>query len=224
MDTAVHQGRTAAARAARFIARATIERPSTSAVVDPQLCTGCAQCVETCAFDAIQMLPPLAHIDPFLCLACGNCVAACPSKAIDLPGASDAQIYAQIDAALARRGDGETRSLIFACSWSGFAAMELAGARRMAYPATTRVVELPCSARLDPLHVLYALLHGADRVTLALCPPGECHYGQGNQFARARLETLRAQLAAHGIAPDRVRSAQMMGDDATAWVATARLN
>jgi heterodisulfide reductase subunit A len=228
IDTAVLQGMTAAARAARFIQQREVSRPALGAWVDPQLCTGCAQCVETCAFGAIQMITPASSrraegfdrsvIDSFLCQFCGNCVVACPSKAIDLPGASDPQIFAQIDAALAARQNGAAPVLVFGCQWSGFAAMELAGARGLHYPARTRVIELPCSARLDPLHVLYAFYNGAASIVVALCPPDECHFGSGNRYAKARIENLRAELDAHGIAPQRLRIAQMMGDDARAWV------
>lgn len=233
IETAIEQGELAAARAARFLRRREIVHPAASAFVDTALCTGCAQCVETCAFAAISMHPPHgredggatnqsvyldhAHIDPFLCLGCGNCVVACPSRAIDLPNAADAAIVAQIDAALANKGE-ETRELVFGCAWSGAAAMELAGARRLQYSARVRVIELPCSARLAPMHVLYALLNGADRVLLALCPPDECHYGHGNRFAEMRIDNLRAQLAARGLDPQAVSYLRLTGDDAGAWV------
>ncbi len=230
VDTAILQGMTAAARAARFVQWGEVRHGGASAWVDSQICTGCAQCVETCAANAIRMTSPAASllpgegntsrsvIDPFLCLECGNCVVECPSKAIDIPSASDAQIFAQIQAALAAEHDGTMPALVFACSWSGFAAMELAGARRMTYPACVRVIELPCSARLDPLHVLYAFYNGAEKVMLALCPPNECHFGNGNEYAETRMENLRAQLAAHGIDPSRLVVARMMGDDAAEWV------
>ena len=228
VDTAIMQGMTAAARAARFIQQRGVSRPALVASVDFQLCTGCGQCVETCAFGAIEMRSALPSngptgfhrsvIDPFLCLGCGNCVVACPSKAIDLPNASDAQVFAQIDAALAARHDGNAPVLVFGCQWSGFAAMELAGARGLKYSVNTRAIELPCSARLDPLHVLYAFYAGAGRVIVALCPPNECHFGSGNRYAEARIENLRAQLASHGIDPNRLRVARMMADDARAWV------
>lgn len=219
-ETAALQGLTAAARAARFIQRGEVIHASASARVDLKLCTGCAQCIETCAFSAIEIFESPFHrarIDPFLCLACGNCLAACPAKAITLPGAEDAQILAQIDAALEHKRGEESRILVFGCTWSGYAAMELAGARRMAYSARVRTIELPCSARLDPMHVLYALLNGADRVLLALCPPDECHYGNGNRYAEMRIEKLRAALAAHGIDPARVSLARILADDAEAW-------
>ena len=251
-DTAILQALTTAARAARFVKRGSVSHPMWSATVSKGLCTGCAQCVETCAFHAIEMRTPTltlprlqspqtgegtldrALIDPFLCEACGNCVVACPSRAIEMPSFSDAQIFAQIDAALRTQGNKETGKqggdapgyvstclpvyLTFACAWSGYAAMELAGARRMNYPAEVRVIELPCSARLDPVHVLYAFFSDAERVLLALCPPNECHFGNGNRHAEARIENLRAQLAAHGIDPQRLQIARMMGDDANAWV------
>lgn len=227
MDTAIMQGMTAAARAAHFIQQGAVSRLAFVASVDSQLCTGCAQCVESCAFGAIKMISSPSNgqvgfhysvIDPILCQGCGNCVVACPSKAIDLPNASDTQIYAQIDAALAARRDDHAPVLVFGCQWSGFAAMELAGARGLKYSIKTLTIELPCSARLDPLHVLYAFYAGADRVILALCPPDECHFGSGNRYAEARVENLRQQLATHGIDPNRLRVARMMGDDARAWV------
>ncbi len=232
-DTAILQGMTAAARAARWLQQGHLSRPALGAAVDPDLCTGCAQCVQACASGAIAMRTPVddapvraspapilnrARVDPFLCLGCGNCVIACPSKAIDLPAASDRMIFSQIETALAARQNGQGPVLVFACRWSGIAAMELAGARELAYPASVRAIELPCSARLDPIHVLYAFYCGARVVLLALCPPNECHYGNGNHAAEERIETLRSQLALHGIDPRRLQVARMMGDDAGAWV------
>jgi heterodisulfide reductase subunit A len=248
--TARLQGLAAAARAARFVQAAAPAAPARAARVDPNLCTGCAQCAAACGFEAIRLEPPaaaqafapagealplpeltlpalplpalplperIAQVNPYLCSACGSCAPACPSKAIELPESSDRQIFAQVDAALAGR-NGAPRVLAFGCTWSGFAAMELAGARRLAYPAAVRTIELPCSARLDPLHVLYALMNGADGVLLALCPPGECHFAHGNRQAEQRVERLRAQLAAHGLDPRRLAPAAVPADDARAWV------
>ena len=62
-----------------------------------------------------------------------------------------------------------------------------------------------CSARFDPYHILWAFLNGADGVLLGACPPGECHYGMGNLYARERVEVLQKELAQHGIDPRRLR-------------------
>jgi F420-non-reducing hydrogenase iron-sulfur subunit len=62
-----------------------------------------------------------------------------------------------------------------------------------------------CSARFDPYHILWAFLNGAEGVLLGACPPGECHYGTGNLYARERVEKLKNELAAHRIDPRRLR-------------------
>jgi coenzyme F420-reducing hydrogenase delta subunit len=55
----------------------------------------------------------------------------------------------------------------FCCHYCAYAAADLAGAMRLAYPANVKVVELPCSGRLDVLHVLRAFERGADGVFVA---------------------------------------------------------
>lgn len=223
-DMAVMQGIIAAKRAARRIRKGTRQVPLWSASTKDELCTGCAQCVQVCPSGAIHLnaVPSTggvrSNIDPFRCLGCGSCLVACPSKAISMPQSTDLQLLAQIDAALTRNGDARPHSLIFACHWSGFAAMELAGARRMQYSVNVRVIELPCSARLDPRHVLYAFLNGAERVTLALCPPGECHFGNGNTQAASRIQALRLQMSAWGFDRERLQVLRLKGDDAETWV------
>jgi F420-non-reducing hydrogenase iron-sulfur subunit len=70
-----------------------------------------------------------------------------------------------------------------------------------------------CSARFDPYHILWAFLNGADGVYLGACPPGECHYGVGNLYAGERIAKLKAELAAHGIDPDRLHLEFLTVDD-----------
>ena len=52
------------------------------AVVDPEQCTGCEACVESCPLDAIEMQDDIAVVDPDTCGDCGDCVDACPVEAI----------------------------------------------------------------------------------------------------------------------------------------------
>ncbi|MBN2153388.1 MAG: 4Fe-4S binding protein [Candidatus Lokiarchaeota archaeon] len=53
---------------------------------DPELCTGCATCVDRCPMTAITVKDgeSRATIDHYRCIGCGNCVAACPNDAIRL--------------------------------------------------------------------------------------------------------------------------------------------
>jgi len=213
------QAVSAAFNALRYLGAGTVTNRAPVASVNERLCTGCGNCVQTCPFGAISMqkqggLLDLAQIDALLCSGCGNCVVACPSKAIDLPVNSDAQVFAQIDAALASKPEnGQPRILVFGCEWSSHAAAELAGARRLSYPAEVRLIRMGCSARFDPIHVLWAFLNGADGVFLGACPPGDCHYVNGNLYAQERIDTLRDQLSASGFDPRRLRLEWIVPDD-----------
>lgn len=207
----------AAFRALHHIRGGVVTSHAPIAEVTDDLCTGCANCASVCAFGAITMhrregILDLAGVDPLLCKGCGNCVVVCPSKAIRMPRGSDGQLLVQIDAALAS-ADGEPRILAFGCEWSGHAAAELAGARKLHYPATVRPIRLACSARIDPAHILWAFLNGADGVFVGACPPGDCHYVDGNRHAQERIDTLRGMLASRGFDQRRLRLEWVTPDD-----------
>jgi heterodisulfide reductase subunit A len=189
------------------------------AVVDEKLCTGCGSCVEMCPFGAISMhrregVLDFSQIDPLLCKGCGNCVVACPVKAISQPLDSDMQMLAQIEAALASASrTGRPCILVFGCEWSSHAAAELAGVNKLSYPADVRLIRVGCSARFDPTHVLWSFFSGADGVFLGACPPGDCHYVDGNRYAQERINALRGMLAESGFDPRRLRLEWITPDD-----------
>lgn len=209
-----------ATRIRRFLEQEVIEVRLPVAEVAAELCTGCANCVHVCPTHAVTLQPrqsvlSLAVVDPLRCIGCGNCVVACPVKAISLPTWDDSAILAQITAALqAKEQDtAAERILALACEWSAYAAADVAGARHKDYPAEVRILRLNCSARFDPFHVLWAFLNGAEGVFLGACPPGECHYGNGNLYARERVEALKKMLVEYGIDPDRLAFEFIPGDD-----------
>ena len=55
----------------------------------------------------------------------------------------------------------------FCCIHCAYGAADRAGAMRAGYPPGVRVVRLPCTGKLDVLHVLTALEHGADGAMVA---------------------------------------------------------
>ena len=203
-------------RVMRFLSQDTIHIDAPVAEVDATLCTGDGRCVSVCPTAAISLIEregalSVAHVEPLRCTGCGNCVVACTVKAMRLPGWDDAAVLAQISAALRERET--SRIIAFACEWSAYAAADMAGARGALYPDNVRIIRMPCSARFDPDHILWAFINGADGVFLGACPPGECHYGSGNLFAKERVETLKKQLAEHGFDPRRLRLEFLSGDD-----------
>ena len=60
-----------------------------------------------------------------------------------------------------------------------------------------------CSGRVNPLFVVNAFMNGADGVLVCGCHPGDCHYMQGNYFARRRMTLLKNLLEYIGIEPER---------------------
>ncbi|MEM2882278.1 MAG: hydrogenase iron-sulfur subunit [Candidatus Bathyarchaeia archaeon] len=101
--------------------------------------------------------------------------------------------------------DHEPRILGFLCNWCSYAGADLAGTSRIQYPPNVRIIRVPCSGRVDPLLVIKAFERGFDGVLVSGCHPGDCHYTQGNYYARRRLAILRDLLEFIGIERDRFR-------------------
>jgi heterodisulfide reductase subunit A2 len=70
------------------------------AIVEPDACTACGDCLTSCPYDAISMSEEgdrhFAVISPTGCKGCGGCVPVCPENAIDLLGYTDAEVTAMI--------------------------------------------------------------------------------------------------------------------------------
>ncbi len=101
------------------------------------------------------------------------------------------------------------RILAYCCHYCAYAAADLAGVLRMRYPAEAKILELPCTGRLDILEVLHAFEGGADGVMVAGCLEGDCHFQEGNLNARRRVDRIRIVLEAIGLEPDRIRMFNM---------------
>jgi heterodisulfide reductase subunit A len=227
VDTAevLFQAFMVSSRALHFLSQAAIAVSAPVAEIDASLCTGCGNCVQVCPVKAIRLekregVLSLSEVDGLRCIGCGNCAVACPVKAIALPGWGDPEILAQISAAWRAPDASAVRVLALACEWSAYAAADMAGARQLPYPADVRIVRMNCSARFDPYHILWAFVNGADGVFLGACPPGECHYGTGNLYAKERVELLKQQLAERGIDPRRLRLELLPGDDGDKFAQT----
>jgi len=54
------------------------------AEVDPDLCTGCGNCIDRCQMDAISLVDSVSIVTRKRCIGCGNCVNACQDDAIHL--------------------------------------------------------------------------------------------------------------------------------------------
>jgi len=97
------------------------------------------------------------------------------------------------------------RIIAFLCNWCSYAGADLAGTSRLKYPASILPIRVMCSSRVDPLFVLKAYLNGADGVLVAGCHPGDCHYQEGNYYARRRFAMLKKIVEDTGLESGRLR-------------------
>jgi coenzyme F420-reducing hydrogenase delta subunit len=67
-----------------------------------------------------------------------------------------------------------------------------------------RFYPMPCSGRIEALHLLRALEAGADRVWVLACPEPGCRYGQGNSRVRRRLAYARELIREIGLDAERL--------------------
>lgn len=67
-----------------------------------------------------------------------------------------------------------------------------------------RFFALPCSGRVEPLHLLRALESGMDKVYVITCPEGACRYREGNFRARKRLAFAQGLIEEIGLERERL--------------------
>lgn len=114
--------------------------------------------------------------------------------------------------------DFEPRIIAFLCNWCSYAGADLAGTSRMEYPPNVTIIRVPCSGRMNPLFVLKCLMGGAaDGVLISGCHTGDCHYSEGNFYARRRFAVLKRFLEYLGIDPIRFQVSWVSASEGDKW-------
>jgi coenzyme F420-reducing hydrogenase delta subunit len=114
-------------------------------------------------------------------------------------------------------GQWEPKIIAFLCNWCSYVGADLAGTSRIEYPATMRIIRVPCTGRVDPVFIVKSLQSGADGVLVSGCHPGDCHYGQGNYYARRRMMMFRRLLEFVGIDPRRLQMSWVSASEGQKW-------
>ena len=92
----------------------------------------------------------------------------------------------------------------FCCYYCAYSAADLAGSMRLQYPPTIRVIEVPCSGKVDSVILLKAFEEGADGVYVAGCLEGDCHFLKGNFRAKGRVAAVKKILDQVGLGGGRL--------------------
>lgn len=109
------------------------------------------------------------------------------------------------------------RIIGFLCNWCSYGGADAAGVARFSQPTDLRIIRVPCSGRVDPMFVAKALLSGADGVLVSGCHPRDCHYTEGNFYARRRLEMLRRFLPILGVDEGRFEYVWVSASEGSRW-------
>jgi coenzyme F420-reducing hydrogenase delta subunit len=112
--------------------------------------------------------------------------------------------------------------IAFCCHYCAYTAADMAGSQRICYPANVKIIRVPCSGKVDILHILKAFENGADGVVVAGCLSGDCHFKTGNVKAARRVAQAKALLADIGIEPERVEMVNLSAGMGEGFAETAR--
>jgi F420-non-reducing hydrogenase iron-sulfur subunit len=93
---------------------------------------------------------------------------------------------------------------------------------RLNYPASIKIIRVPCTGKIDVLHVLRAFEKGADGVYAVGCREGDCHYNAGNFRAKKRIEQAQAILDTIGVGGERAQMYNLASSEAPRFVAIAK--
>ncbi len=93
---------------------------------------------------------------------------------------------------------------------------------RLSYPSSVKVIQVPCTGRVDIIHLLKAIEDGADGVYVAGCLEGECHYLVGNLKAKKRVQYVKKVLKEIGVEPERVEMFNLSAGEGPRFAEIAR--
>lgn len=105
--------------------------------------------------------------------------------------------------------ESDIKIICFCCENAIKEEGELAGKGRMSFEPTIRIVQLPCSSKVDTLPIIKAFEAGADGIFVLGCPDAHCHLLDGNLRARRVVNYTRGLLEEIGMEGNRLEMFQL---------------
>ncbi|UCH31393.1 MAG: hydrogenase iron-sulfur subunit, partial [Candidatus Bathyarchaeota archaeon] len=209
------QAHSAAVKAAKFLNKGKIIKDQRTAVINQDYCGDCEFCPVTCPYHAITLEDKgedhfAAKVSDLLCEGCGVCVGTCPQNAIELRHSKPEQMTAQMNGILSLNESAEPLILAICCSECGHTAVDSSGMAMMEYPASVRVMKVPCTGILQIHQFLEAFKAGAQGVMVVGCKSDGCHYEVGSQKAEKKVDLAKTLLNEYGIESERLEMFQFV--------------
>ncbi len=89
---------------------------------------------------------------------------------------------------------------------------------RLQYPSNVKIIKLPCTGKVDLIHLLRSFEKGADGVCVIGCMEGACQFTSGNIRARKRVEEAQRILDSIKIGGERVQMFNLSSSEAPQFV------
>lgn len=92
----------------------------------------------------------------------------------------------------------------FVCENHAMSAIRAASTAGESLPDSVRIVEVPCTGRLETPQMLDALGGGADGVAVIGCLEENCYHDVGSMLARGRVNRIKDILKDISLEPERI--------------------
>jgi len=100
--------------------------------------------------------------------------------------------------------DFKPQLVAFCCSNCASSAAKVAEGMKKALPDNVKIIHIPCTGRIEILHLLKPFEEGADGVYVAGCQEDSCQYVSGIAKATKRVMYVKKILEELGSEPDRI--------------------
>ena len=100
--------------------------------------------------------------------------------------------------------DFKPQIVAFCCSNCASSAANVAEGMKKALPDNVKIIQIPCTGRVEILHLLKPFEEGADGVYVAGCQEDSCQYVSGVAKATKRVTHVKKILEELSIEPDRI--------------------
>lgn len=95
--------------------------------------------------------------------------------------------------------------IAFFCSNGASAAANISEEMHKALPDNVKLIQVPCTGRIEVLHLLKPFEEGADGVYVAGCQEDSCQFINGIVKAEKRVKHVKKILEELDIEPDRIQ-------------------
>ncbi len=100
--------------------------------------------------------------------------------------------------------DFKPQIIAFCCTNCASSAAQVAEGMKKTLPENVKIIQVPCTGRIEVLHLLKPFEEGADGVYVAGCQEDSCQYVSGITKAAKRVEHVKKILEELDIEPERI--------------------